>query len=157
MSFDPNNRNLWVHLRLKIPFKDNVKNDRLQCIKTITSVTNSRLTCLCGHSNSSYTVLFQMLVVSSVCSLHQVKKSRLCFGSALKNMLKTMAFQSGDNQDLLTRKRDQNKDSRLDGVSSDLMPDSRLEMPGMLDCCSIGDHVPLIGYWWAEPRGQCPR
>lgn len=32
------------------------------------------------------------------------------------------------------------------------MPDSRLEMPGMLDCCPIGDHVPLIGYWCAEPR-----
>ncbi|KAI9530889.1 hypothetical protein NQZ68_000380 [Dissostichus eleginoides] len=37
-------------------------------------------------------------------------------------------------------KGNQNKVSRLDGVSSDLMPDSRLEMPGMLDCCPIGDH-----------------
>lgn len=27
------------------------------------------------------------------------------------------------------------------------------KMPRMLDCCSIGDHVPLIGYWWAEPGG----
>lgn len=46
----------------------------------------------------------------------------------------------------MTRRSDQNMDSRLEGVSPDLMPDSRLEMPGMLDCRSIGDHVPLIGY-----------
>lgn len=72
-------------------------------------------------------------------------------------MLKTMAFQCGDNQDLLTRSKDQSKGSRLDGVSSDPVPDGRLEMPGMQDCCSIGDHVPLIGYWWEELRGQCPR
>lgn len=96
-----------------------------------------------------------MLVVSLVHSLQQVKKSM--FWLSTENMQKTIAFQSGDNQDLLTRKRDQDKVSLLDGVSSDLMADSRLEMPGMLDCCSIGDHVPLIGYWWAEPRGQCPR
>ena len=94
-----------------------------------------------------------MLLVSMVWSFHPVGA---CFDSR-KETLKTMAFQSGDNQDLLTRKSDQNKDSRLDGVFSDLMPDSRLEMPGMLDCCSIGDHVPLIGHWWAEPQGQCPR
>lgn len=72
-------------------------------------------------------------------------------------MLKTMAFRCGDTQDLLTRRRDQNMDSRLEGVSPDLMPDGRLEMPGMLDCRSIGDHVPLIGYRWAEPQGLCPR
>jgi len=79
------------------------------------------------------------------------------FWFSTEAVLKTMTFLSGDNQNLLTRKRDQHKVSRLDGVSSDLLPDSRLAMPGMLDCCSIGDHVPLIGYWWAESRGQCPR
>lgn len=74
-----------------------------------------------------------------------------------RSPLKTMAFQSGDKRELLTESRDQNTDSRLEGVSSDLLPDSRLEMPGMLDCSSIGDHVPLIGYRWAEPQGLCPR
>lgn len=68
-----------------------------------------------------------------------------------------MTFQCGDNRELLTESGDQNTDSRLEGVSSDLMPDSRLEMSGMLDCCSIGDHVQLIGYRWAEPQGLCPR
>lgn len=112
---------------------------------------------VCCDGSASYAVVFQILVATLVGLLHQVIKSSPCFGLAQKNLLKTMAFQSGDNQDLLTRRKDQNKDSRLDSVSSNLMPDSRLEMPGMLDCCSIGDHVSLIGYWWAEPRGQCPR
>lgn len=68
----------------------------------------------------------------------------------------------GDN-DIPTRRQPQspylvkgpNNVPRLDHVSADLMPDSRLEMPGMLDCSSIGYHVPLIGYWWAEPPRQC--
>lgn len=69
----------------------------------------------------------------------------------------TKEFQAENSHSFLTRKSEQNTDSRLDCVSSDLVADGRLEMPGMLDCFSIGDHVPLIGYWWAEPRGQCPR
>lgn len=59
----------------------------------------------------------------------------------------TKTFQPGDNNSLHTREKDQNLVPRLDCVSADLMPESRLEMPGMLDCSSIGDHVHLIGYW----------
>lgn len=74
-----------------------------------------------------------------------------------KNLLKTKAFQHGDNRIFSSRKGAKRGLSAGPRSSFDLMPDSRLQMQGMLDCRSIGDHVPLIGNRWAEPSGQCAR
>lgn len=61
---------------------------------------------------------------------------------------KTMAFQTGDIGDLLTRSRD----PQLDGVSSGLMPDSRLE--NARNARLLLDRRPCSTYWLLVGRAR---
>lgn len=63
-----------------------------------------------------------------------------------------MAFQSGDIQDLLTRSRNQNWVSWLDGVSLGLMPDSRLE--NARNARLLPDRRPCSTYWLLVGRAR---
>lgn len=63
-----------------------------------------------------------------------------------------MAFQFGDIQDLLGRSRNQNGDPRLDGVSSGLMPDSRLE--NARNARLLLDRRPCSTYWLLVGRAR---
>lgn len=61
---------------------------------------------------------------------------------------RTMAFQTGDIRDLLTRSRD----PQLDGVSSGLMPDSRLE--NARNARLLLDRRPCSTYWLLVGRSR---
>lgn len=63
-----------------------------------------------------------------------------------------MAFQSGVIRDLLTRSRNQNGDPQLDGVSSGLMPDSRLE--NARNARLLLDRRPCSTYWLLVGRAR---
>lgn len=63
-----------------------------------------------------------------------------------------MAFQCGDIQDLLTRSQNPNRDPRLDGVSSGLVPDSRLE--NARNARLLLDRRPCSTYWLLVGRAR---
>lgn len=83
--------------------------------------------------------------------VNEFNSSPATFNMPMK-VKKTMAFQSGDIQDLLTRSRNQNWDPRPDAVSPGPMPDSRLE--NAKNARLLLDRRPCSTYWLLVGRAR---